>query len=335
MRGVARLGDKTIGGCAVHGPGIGGTITSASPDVICNGKGVARLGDQVTADCGHVSQIITASYTVITNGRGTARLSDSVAGSPYIATIITASPDTTVDDMVSVGGIELPPNQNSPANAEAVIMTLGSSAIDDEYETNDGQDAYPPLPQTSPPGPITEPATEENNTRPPETATPVTDCSMITTPVDYTFQLSPHFKLDQMSVKATFPHAIKAQNGLSLSNIVCNLKALAEHVLEPIWSQYPNFRINSGFRTRQNGKSQHEKGQAVDLQWPGLTYNELWAIVNWIKDNINYDQLLWEHGNAPWIHVSFNTAGNRSKTAPNAVMTMYNNKFSPGLKKMQ
>lgn len=335
MRGVARLGDKTIGGCGMHGPGISGTITSASPDVVCNGKGVARLGDQVTADCGHVSIIISACSTVMTNGRGTARLSDTVAGSPYIATIVTASNDTMANDLVSVGGVNIPPDQNSAANAETIMMSVGPSAIDDEYEVNDGQDAYPPSPQTSPPPPISEPAVEENDDRPEETATPVTDCSMVTTPVDYTFQLSEHFTLDQLSVKAVFPHAIKAQNGLTLSQIVCNLKALSEHVLEPIWSQYPNFKVNSGFRSRQNGKSQHEMGQAVDLQWPGKTYNELWAMVNWIKDNVNYDQLLWEHGNSPWIHVSFKSTGNRAKSAPNAVMTMYRDQFSPGLKKMQ
>lgn len=314
---------------------MGGTLITGSPDVITNDRSTVRLADSVQADCGCMALVITAAGTVITNDRGTARLNDTVGASSYTGQIITASADVFADDMVSAGGVNLPPDQNSPANAENLIMLLGSNAIDDEFEINDGLDVYPPVPQTSPPGPITEESVEDNNERPDEVATPVTDCSMITTPVDYSFQLSEHFKLDQLSVKAVFPHAIKAQNGLNLSQIVCNLKALAEHVLEPIWDQHPNFRVNSGFRSRQNGRSQHEMGQAVDLQWPGLTYNELWTIVNWVKDNINYDQLLWEHGKAPWVHVSFNTAGNRPKNAANAVMTMYNNKFSPGLKKMQ
>ncbi len=332
---VARLGDRTIGACSIHGAPMGGLIITASSDVVANDRGVARLGDIVLADCNCVSNIITAASTVITNDRGTARLQDRVAGASYTAVIVTGSPDVNVDDLVNIGGIPLPPDQNSPANAESLIIALGYSAIDDEYETNDGQDVYPPVPQTAPPGPITESPVDENNTPAPDSPTPVTDCTMITTPVDYSFQLSPNFKLEQLSIKAVFPHAIKAQNGLSLSEIVCNLKALAEHVLEPIVAQYPGARVNSGFRTRQNGRSQHEKGQAVDLQWPGLSYDELWEIVNWVKDNVNYDQLLWEHGNSPWIHVSFNTAGNRPKNAANAVMTMYNNKFSPGLKKMQ
>lgn len=335
MRGVARIGDRTMGGCVLHGAPMGGTIISGSSDVITNDRGTARLADKVQADCGCVALIITAASTVQVNSRGVARLRDQVGASPYTAEIITASNNVNADDMVNIAGVNLPPNQNSPANAEMLIMALGSSAIDDEYETNDGLDVYPPVPQTAPPGPITESPVDENNTPAPDSPTPVTDCTMITTPIDYSFQLSPNFKLEQLSIKAVFPHAIKAQNGLSLSEIVCNLKALAEHVLEPIVAQYPGARVNSGFRTRQNGRSQHEKGQAVDLQWPGLSYDELWEIVNWVKDNVNYDQLLWEHGKSPWIHVSFNTAGNRPKNAANAVMTMYNNKFSPGLKKMQ
>lgn len=296
---------------------------------------MARLGDLVQADCGHIAYVITAAHLTQANSRGYARLSDLVQGPEYKGTIVTCSPDVAGDDIVSIGGVDLPPNQNSQENAQTLITTIGYSAIDDEYETNDGQQVYPPMQQTTPPGPITDAPVDENNTAADEKATPVTDCSMITTPVDYTFQLSEHFRLDQMSIKAVFPHAIKAQNGLSLSEIVCNLKALSEHVLEPIWAQYPNFRVNSAFRTRQNGRSQHEKGQAADLQWPGASYDQLWAIVNWVKDNINYDQLLWEHGNSPWIHVSFNTNGNRPKSASNAVMTMYNDKFSPGLKKMR
>lgn len=334
MRGVARLGDRTLGSCSIHGPSIGGTIVSASPDVFANIRGIARLADNVQADCGCMSLIITACGTVHANVRGIARINDLVVGPSYTASIVTCSPDVHADDIMMVGGVILPADQNSPANAEAVISELGHSAIDDDYETNDGLDVYPPQPQTSPPPPIDEPTKDENDSRPEDTATPATDCSVITMPVDYSLQLSEHFKLEQMTVKAVFPHALKAQNGLSLPEIACNLKALAEHVLEAIWEKYPDFRINSAFRTRQNGKSQHEKGQGADIQWPGISYDEYWTRVNWIKDNINYDQLLFEHGNMPWIHVSFNQDGNRSKTASNAVMTMYNNKFSPGLKKM-
>lgn len=334
MRGVARLGDRTLGNCAIHGPNIGGTIVTASSDTIVNDRGLARLSDEVLADCTCESLIITACTTVMCNQLGVARLADQVYGPSYVAQIVTCSPNVTADDIIMVGGVVIPANQNSAENASSLINSIGPSAIDDDYETNDGLDVYPPQEQTSPPPEIDSPAQDENNDRPEDEAVPATDCSTITEPVDYNLQLSEHFKLRDLSIECVFPHALKAQNGLKLPEIACNLKALAEHVLEAIWAQYPGFNVNSAFRTRQNGKSQHEKGQAADLQWPGISYNEYWTRVNWIKDNINYDQLLFEHGNSPWIHVSFNQAGNRSKSAPNAVMTMYQNKFSPGLKKM-
>lgn len=335
MRGVARLGDRTIGSCAVHGPNVGGTIISASPDVFANDKGVARLADTVRADCGHTALVITCAATCVANNRGIARLNDLVKGSEYSGQIISASMDVSEDDIIMVGGVTIPADQNSAENASKVIREVGIAAIADSYETSVGDGKYPPSEQTSLPPPIDETPVDSADERPEDEVTPATDCSTIVIPVDYDFQVSPHFTLGQLSVKCIFPHAIKAQNGLTLQEIACNLKALAEHVLEPIWSKYPNFRVNSAFRTRQNGKSQHEKGQAADLQWPGISYDEYWSRINWIKDNINYDQLLFEHGNSPWVHVSFNNQGNRSKSASNAVMTMYKNKFSPGLKKMQ
>jgi len=93
-RAIARLNDQTMGDCSVHGSNIGGKITSASPNVIVNNRGVARLGDKVLADCGHESEIITASPGRSANQRGVARLNDEVGNSPYTAKIITASPNT-------------------------------------------------------------------------------------------------------------------------------------------------------------------------------------------------------------------------------------------------
>jgi uncharacterized Zn-binding protein involved in type VI secretion len=93
-RGDARLNDKTIGNCAIHGPNIKGKIITASTNVITNGKGTARLGDKVRADCGHVATIISASSTEFANGKPIARLNDKVGESPYTAEIITASTET-------------------------------------------------------------------------------------------------------------------------------------------------------------------------------------------------------------------------------------------------
>lgn len=95
MRGSARLNDQTIGDCSVHGENIKGKIVSASSNIEINGRGLARLGDRVEAECGHTAYIITASSTEDPNNKlGTARLNDKVGDSPYTGKIITASTNT-------------------------------------------------------------------------------------------------------------------------------------------------------------------------------------------------------------------------------------------------
>lgn len=93
-RFVARLGDSTYGVCKIHNKQVSGIIISASSDSDCNGRGIARLGDTVLADCGHTGTIISASPDTICNNRGVARLGDNTSGD-YIATIISASSDFT------------------------------------------------------------------------------------------------------------------------------------------------------------------------------------------------------------------------------------------------
>ena len=99
MRGAARLNDKTFGVCSHPSHtipiNIGGKIVSASGNIECNGRPLARLGDKVLSDCGHTSKIISASTSEDPNNkRGTARLNDKVGNGPYKAKIISASSDT-------------------------------------------------------------------------------------------------------------------------------------------------------------------------------------------------------------------------------------------------
>jgi hypothetical protein len=95
-RGIARLGDRTLGVCSEHGQ-VGGTIITGSSTNFINERKIARLGDTVVADCGHSAVIITASSTVSSTleaGQKTARLGDQVLGPTYSGQIITASPNT-------------------------------------------------------------------------------------------------------------------------------------------------------------------------------------------------------------------------------------------------
>ena len=62
--------------------------------------------------------------------------------------------------------------------------------------------------------------------------------------------------------------------------------------------------------------SQHMKGQAMDLDdvYGCKTNAEMY---HWIKENLNFDQLIWEFGtdtNPNWIHVSYvNDEDNRNR----------------------
>ena len=94
-----------------------------------------------------------------------------------------------------------------------------------------------------------------------------------------------------------------------------NMELIAEKIFEPLrkWVGGP-IKINSFYRglllnTAIGGskKSQHMKGQAMDIDdnYGHATNAEMY---HWIKDNLDFDQMIWEFGNDDepnWIHVSY------------------------------
>jgi hypothetical protein len=146
----------------------------------------------------------------------------------------------------------------------------------------------------------------------------------------YRMQISKNYQLADFTVRALYPHHIAPQGGLTQAAEICNLSNLARNVVDPLAAKYPGLRINCGFRKTQNGTSQHEKGEAVDLQWPSITNGNLskyMEIAGWVKSNLPFDQLILEHGNTIWLHVSLKKSGTNRKQ----VLTMYGGSFTPGL----
>tara|TARA_R100001244_G_scaffold63700_2_gene52828 strand:+ start:344 stop:802 length:459 start_codon:yes stop_codon:yes gene_type:complete len=107
-------------------------------------------------------------------------------------------------------------------------------------------------------------------------------------------------------------------------NELQNMKLIAEKVFEPLRDFVDGpIRINSMFRSKDlnraiggSRKSQHCQGCAIDVDDTfGVMPNS--AMFNWIKQNLNYDQLIWEFGdenNPDWVHVSYvNPESNRNK----------------------
>jgi zinc D-Ala-D-Ala carboxypeptidase len=95
-----------------------------------------------------------------------------------------------------------------------------------------------------------------------------------------------------------------------------NMKTLAANVFEPLrdWVGGP-IKITSMYRSPElcdalgsNGRtSQHTKGQAIDIDdiYGHKTNAEMFE---YIKNNLEFDQLIWEFGNEDnpdWLHISY------------------------------
>ena len=103
-----------------------------------------------------------------------------------------------------------------------------------------------------------------------------------------------------------------------------NMKVTAEKVFQPLreWVGGP-IKINSFFRGADLNKaiggstrSQHCKGQAMDID-DTFGYKTNAEMYHYIKDNLDFDQMIWEFGdnkNPDWVHVSYvNPGENRNK----------------------
>ena len=99
-----------------------------------------------------------------------------------------------------------------------------------------------------------------------------------------------------------------------------NMKLLAEKVFEPLreWVDAP-IKVNSMFRSLElntalkgSKTSSHMNGEAMDITSMGGKSNL--EMFHWIKDNLEFDQLIWEFGAEPkWLHVSYNKDKNRKQ----------------------
>lgn len=99
--------------------------------------------------------------------------------------------------------------------------------------------------------------------------------------------------------------------------VIENLKAIAEKVFQPCRDHFGHpIYVSSGYRSprlneavRGSKTSQHMAGKALDLDadvFGGISNAD---IFRYIKDNLEFDQLIWEFGdenNPDWVHVSFN-----------------------------
>jgi len=137
--------------------------------------------------------------------------------------------------------------------------------------------------------------------------------------------------------------AVPPQMGLKPDEIVCNLASLCSNVWEPIKTRYPNAVMTNNLRTGSNiGAGPHGTGQATDLQFNrtgggSIPPSDYFAIAQWIRDNVKFDQLLLEYHTArgplvAWIHVSIYAGTGKKANTASRVMTFMNHRvYGTGL----
>jgi len=137
--------------------------------------------------------------------------------------------------------------------------------------------------------------------------------------------------MNKISKHITFQEAIRSNTALrhGIPNIPDKQELdaminIAEKVFEPLRaskgvpirvSSFYRSRLLSQFTSGSSLTSQHIKGEAIDLQ----AMNNSWTnreIFEWILDNIEFDQLIWEYGTndePAWVHVSMRNDGTENR----------------------
>ena len=135
---------------------------------------------------------------------------------------------------------------------------------------------------------------------------------------------------EKLSENFTVAEYIKSQtatrhgidNSLSEEHLQ-NAKKLFANVVQPIREKFGITLITSGYRSPDlnakiggSSKSQHCKGQAVDLECLKESNAD---VAMWIENNLDFDQLILEfytpgEPSSGWIHVSYNEDGKNRKS---------------------
>ena len=94
-----------------------------------------------------------------------------------------------------------------------------------------------------------------------------------------------------------------------------NMQLIANKIFEPLRSYVGGpIKINSFYRGIDlnkaiggSSRSQHCQGRAIDID-DTYGYKTNAQMYKWIKDNLNFDQMIWEFGNdknPAWVHISY------------------------------
>jgi hypothetical protein len=133
---------------------------------------------------------------------------------------------------------------------------------------------------------------------------------------------------DNLSLAEATKSVTALRNGIANTPTATHLIALkevAKNIFQPCRNHFGKpLAVTSGYRSEAlndliggSKKSQHSKGEALDLDaqvYGGFTNRELFLF---IKDHLTFDQLIGEFpddmGEFAWVHCSYKAEGNRGE----------------------
>jgi zinc D-Ala-D-Ala carboxypeptidase len=104
-----------------------------------------------------------------------------------------------------------------------------------------------------------------------------------------------------------------------------NMKYIASEIFDKVREHVGGaLHVSSFYRSPRLNKavngssptSQHQTGQAMDIDTKRYGNGTNKQVFDYIKDNLNFDQLIWEFGTdkePDWVHVSLKKSGNRKR----------------------
>lgn len=208
-----------------------------------------------------------------------------------------------------------------PDIANLTVITRGSSAAG-QYETPEEGDYTAYAQKQINNGSIKKEEMDTGTKRETQEAPPSAvipgamncDAIMMKETFEPSFRLSKNYTLGHFTKNGSRPPV--PQFGFTTQQLVCNMKGVAENVMEPIRSVWPNVIITSMFRrpgdiAESSKISDHYTGNAVDIVIPNLDRQGHYEAIQKIQQMVPYDQLLLEYQGATtvWIHISFKYTG--------------------------
>ena len=151
-------------------------------------------------------------------------------------------------------------------------------------------------------------------------------------------QLSKNFSLKELT-KSSTAIRLGIVNQPDTEQLV-NLTHLAINILQPVRDHHGSTTVSSGLRVLELNRavgssdtSQHRKGEAADMECPGVDNLEL---AKWMSENLEFDQIIlegYEDGdtNSGWIHVSYKADGSNRKKLTTATFVKGKAKYTNGL----